>query len=289
MNWKWHLRKLLNEHAFNRFFYYYLHIKGRAIPRRLNLRNPTTFNEKTIWLKMNQRYPLAGVYADKVRVKDFVREVAGDKYVIPTLAVHDAVNDIDFTALPEAFVLKANHGSGWNIICPDKTKLDADGARRRLRGWLRMNYFDVGKEYQYRNIQPKILVESYLEDTAADPLIDYKIFCFSGEPLFIQIDADRHTNHTRNFYDLEWNLMPFTTCYPLGTKKLARPSALDEMLALAQKLAKGLVFARIDLYYHRDRVFFGEITLHHGGGFEPFFPREYDLALGQYICLPDRA
>ena len=277
--------KSMNEESYNRFCYYYLHLKCGHIPKVLNLRNPTTFNEKTIWLKMFQRYENAHILADKILVKELVKDTIGEEYLIPTIAVFDSVSQIDFDKLPLAFVLKANHGSGWNIICEDKKKCDFIGMAKKLDKWLNINYYDIGKEYQYRNIVPKIICEMYLRSSRENPLVDYKIFCFSGKPMFIQVDLDRFTNHTRNFYDLDWNLIPFTTLYPLGKRKLPRPEALNEMLSIAEKLSKGLKFARVDLYFHKEASYFGEITLHHGGGFEPFVPRKYDRILGEYITL----
>jgi hypothetical protein len=280
------MKTAMSEAFFNRFFYYYLHLRGGRIPKRLDLKTPTTFNEKTIWLKMNHRQPNANVLVDKVRVKEHVRNIIGPQYLIPNIAVYESAAEVDFAVLPDAFVLKANHGSGWNIICPRKVELDVALAKKRLDGWLRTNYFDIGKEYQYRDVAPRILCEAYLENTAESPLLDYKIFCFSGRPRFIQVDFDRFTNHTRGFYDLNWERLPFTTLYPMSTRQALRPDALGEMLSIAETLAKGLIFARIDLYYHNGKIYFGEVTFHHGGGFEPFLPQEYDELCGQFLALP---
>jgi teichuronopeptide biosynthesis TupA-like protein len=286
MRWRDRLVKAMTEWQFNQVMYYYVHLMQRRKPRWLNLRRPRTFNEKTIWLKMHHRAPNAALLADKVRVKEYVAAVVGPQYVIPTIGVWEDAGAIDFAKLPDVFVLKANHGSSWNIICQCKSALDQPVTRDTLNEWLRTNYYDIGKEYQYRGIPPRIICETLLENSVEEPLDDYKIFCFSGRPFCVQVDLDRFTNHTRNFYDVDWNYMPFTTLYPLGTRRLPRPEALDEMLDVAKKLSAGLVFARIDLYYHRRRVYFGEVTLHHGGGFEPFIPREYDLTLGQQMKLP---
>ena len=286
MKWRDLFKQSMDERLYNYTMYYYLHLKRGQIPKKLNLKNPKTFNEKIIWLKIHHRYNNAHILTDKVLVKDFVSQAIGDKYVIPNIVVYDCVEQIDFACLPDSFVLKANHGSGWNIICNNKSALDIQETKRKLNEWLRTNYYTTGKEYQYRDIEPKILCEIYLENSPEDPLIDYKIFCFSGNPLFIQVDLDRLTNHSRNFYNLNWELMPFTTLYPLGKKILPKPDSLDEMLTIARRLSQGLVFSRIDLYFYKKRVFFGEITLGHGGGFEPFIPRKYDLILGQHVNLP---
>ena len=286
MRWKDRLAGALSERAYNTLLYYYIHLKTGQRPGRLNVDNPRTFNEKTIWLKEFHRYPNAHILADKVKVKDLVAERIGAQSLIPTLGVYDRAADVDFDALPRGFVLKANHGSGMNIVCPDKTALDIPRTRERMDRWLRTSYYDIGKEYQYRDIPRKLIAETLLANSAADPLVDYKVFCFSGVPRYVQVDLDRFTNHTRNFYDTSWNYVPFTTLYPLGTRRLPRPALLPEMLDIARVLSAGLAFARIDLYNHAGKVWFGEITLHHGGGFEPFMPREYDRILGDLLVLP---
>ena len=289
MTWKRLVANAMTEWQYNQVMFHYVHLTQRQRPRWLNLRHPKTFNEKIIWLKMNHRESSATMLADKVLVKDHVARIIGSHYVIPTLGVWDDASHIDFSALPEAFVLKANHGSTWNIICPNRSGLNQEATRRQLNDWLRTNYYDIGKEYQYRHIPPRILCEVFLENSREEPLNDYKIFCFSGKPYCIQVDLDRFTDHHRNFYDINWNYLPFTTLYPLGERRLPRPEALDEMLSIASKLSAGLVFVRIDLYYHRKRVYFGEVTFHHGGGFEPFIPAEYDYELGRQLCLPARS
>ena len=198
MDWKESLMKSMNEWTYNRFLYYYNHLKKAQIPKPLDLKNPVTFNEKTIWLKMNQRYTNANVLTDKVLAKNFVSHEIGDRYLIPTIAVYDSVSQIDFEKLPSSFVLKANHGSGWNVICEDKNRIDLVSVRGKLTKWLNTNYYDIGKEYQYRDIIPRILCEAYLENSRETALVDYKVFCFSGKAIFIQVDLDRFTNHRRN-------------------------------------------------------------------------------------------
>lgn len=276
----------MSEKFYNYLFYYYLHLKRGVFPKKLDLNNPTTFNEKIIWLKMNYHYPDAHTLADKVLVKEYVKKIIGDKYLIPNIAIYNNVEQIDWKNLPSSYVLKANHGSGWNIICTNKSNLNVRDAKRKLSKWLRTNYYNIGKEYQYREIKPKILCETYIENTSQNPLTDYKIFCFSGKPRFVQVDFDRFAKHTRSYYDINWELIPFTILYPVSKKKLLKPESLDEMLAISEKLSQDMLFARIDLYYYKKQVYFGEITFHPEGGFGPFMPKEYDFILGQHIILP---
>lgn len=286
MNLTNYIKKNLGVLSYNYFFYYYLHFRHGVIPKKLNLRNPQTFNEKIIWLKNYHRVHNANILADKYSVRDFIEKKNGAHYLIPLLGVFDSPLDIDFNKLPDSFVLKANHGSGFNIIVREKNKLNKERTIKQLDKWLKTDYYQVGKEYQYKEIRPRIICETYLENSSENPLIDYKFFCFSGEPSFIQVDLDRFTNHTRNFYDLNWQLLPFTTLYPLGKKVLPKPEKLSEMIQIAKSLSEDLIFSRIDLYYYNGKIYFGEITLHHGGGFEPVMPRIYNSILGQHIVLP---
>jgi hypothetical protein len=284
MNWKYAVRSAIPELLYNYLLYFYLHLKVGRWPTWPKLREPVTFNEKTIWLKMHFRHPQADIVADKVAVREFVRSKIGSEYLIPCLGVFETIESIDMSKLPNAFVLKASHGSDWNIICRDKSRLDVVDAYRRMRLWLGSNYGQIGKEYQYLNIPPRIICETLLGNSDAE-LIDYKIFCFDAIPRFIQVDFDRFTQHTRLFYNVKWELMPFTTLFPRSERRLPCPALLADMLNVASKLASGFVFVRVDLYVHEERLYFGEMTLHHGGGFEPFMPREFDEVLGHYIKL----
>lgn len=280
------IMSLMSERFYNVFFYNYMRVKQGRRPRWPDLKNPKTFNEKTIWLKLAHAFEDASLLADKVRVKDHVKNLIGSDYLIPTLGVYDRAGDIEYDALPDAFVMKLNHGSGWNIICRDRDRLDTEATNRKLTDWQRLNYYDVGKEYQYRDIPPRILCESYLENTSERPLLDYKFFCFSGNPVIIQVDLDRFGGHRRKYYDPDWNELPFTILYPMSDRAVARPEKLDEMLKIAAKLCDDYVFVRVDLYYHEGRIYFGELTFHHDGGFGPFTPSKYDRVLGEMITLP---
>lgn len=273
------------EHIYNQVLYYYLHLKKGLLPKVLNYNNPRTFNEKIIWLKLNYQHSRAPIFVDKVRVKEFVRDTIGEQYLIPTIQVFENPDQIDFDALPGSFVLKANHGSGWNIICDNKEKLDFDSTRERLWDWISTCYYKIGKERQYETIPRRIICEKYLGGNQSEALNDYKVFCFNGKAVYIQVDLDRFTCHTRSFYNLNWEKMPFTSLFPLSSRVLPRPEGLDEMLRIAKCLSSGLPFARIDFYYYEGRVYFGEITLHHGGGFEPFMPKQYDMKLGGMLDL----
>lgn len=270
---------------YNTCNYYYLHLRTRVLPPRLHLRKPVTFNDKIIYLKMHMRYPDAYRYADKLLVRDYVASTCGPRYLVPLVGTWKSSSEIDYEALPDQFVLKTNHGSTMNVLCHDKRTLNIGEVNRTLDRWLRTNYFDIGREYQYKDIEPRILAEQMLTPEDGGELKDYKVFCFHGEPRFVQVDIDRHTDHKRNFYDLDWKRLPFTILYPGHEDDVPRPGPLQEMLHVARVLSQPFVFARIDLYVVAERIYFGEITLHHGGGFEPILPRRYARILGNYIDL----
>lgn len=252
-----------------------------------NLKNPQTFNEKIQWLKLNWRDPILTICSDKWAVRSFVSERIGEQYLIDVLAVYDKVEKIDIDILPEQFVLKANHGSGWNVICMDKGEEDWEDNFRKLRKWLQKNYCFYNHEWGYKNIKPRIICERMLIDDNGGLPKDYKIFCFDGVPKYIQVDIDRQKNHRRNIYDAEWNLMPFEILYQEAwDTRIDPPKKLAEMLEVARKLSAGFCFVRVDLYYVQEQVRFGEMTFYHGSGYEPFRPSEYNRVFGDHIRLP---
>lgn len=285
MSFKYKLFPLLNDKTYNYLNYYYLHLKCFKFPKILNLSNPKTFNEKIIWLKLNYHKKDNTLLADKLLVKDYVKNLIGGEYIIPTIKVFNNTSEIKIDDLPSQFVIKLNHGSGWNIICRDKNEFDFGIMKKKLDIWKNINYYSIGKEYQYKNIVPKIFCEKYLENSIKNPMVDYKVFCFGGTPKYIQVDLDRFSNHKRNFFDTEWNLIPFTTLYPAGDGNTKKPKQLKLILEIAKILSNGHPFSRIDLYINSGKVFFGEITFHHGGGFEPFFPSKYDYILGENLMV----
>lgn len=257
---------------------------------RLNLENPSTFNEKIQYLKLNDYKPIYTDMVDKIRVKEIVADIIGKEHIVPTIGVWDDVEKIDFNALPNQFVLKCNHNSAVGLcVCKDKTQLDIKKVEKGLKKGLRENYYFSQRELPYKNIKPMILAEQYLEDSKDKDLKDYKIFVFNGVAKFIQVDYDRFTNHHRNFYDREWNYVPFTTCYPTNpTRQIKKPQSLDEMLGYAERICEAIgipAFLRVDFYIVNGCVYFGEATFYHGAGMEVFYPPEYDLKLGEMIKL----
>lgn len=254
--------------------------------KRLNLEAPRRFNEKIQWLKLHDRRPEYTMMVDKYSVKPYVASIIGEEFIIPTLGVWDRFDDIDFAKLPDQFVLKCTHDSGGLVICKDKSKLDMKKARKKIERSLKSNFFWIGREWPYKDVPHRIIAEQYLEDESGEELKDYKIFCFNGEPKYIQVDFGRFSNHERNVYSTDWKYMGFTSHYKSNPNvAIPRPEKLDKMLAIAKVLSVGIKQVRIDLYSVFGRVYFGEVTFYHGSGFVRYEPDEWDERLGRMIEL----
>lgn len=247
-----------------------------------NLFYPTTFSEKITYKKLFNRDPLLTRLADKFSVREYVAERVGNAYLPELLFVTDCPAAINFTLLPNSFVIKATHGSGWDIIIKDKANVDTLAIRQQLSQWLRENYYYFGREWCYKNIQPQIIIEEFLSDESGSIPYDYKFFCFNGTAKIIQVDVDRFENHKRNLYDTNWEKLNIKLMYQNFEFPLPAPNNLTEMIFIAEKLSAGLDFVRVDLYNIGGTIYFGELTHYPGNGFERFEPKEYDKFLGTY-------
>jgi len=257
----------------------------RSFGYPLDLENPKTFNEKLQWLKLYDNGPIKTRLADKYAVREWVAEKIGSEYLVPLLGVWDKFDDIDFDALPDKFVLKANHGSGWNSIVTSKRKFDKRKARILFNDWMKTNYsfrFEHDLELIYKDIAPKIIAEEYLETNSGD-LKDYKILCFNGEPEYILVMTNRFSGLNVNVFDLYWNKVPFEIGYPPNSNTLQKPDKLPDMIEIAKKLCKGFYHVRIDLYENNGKVYFGEMTFHGGSGYWKINPFKWNEILGQLI------
>lgn len=260
----------------------------------INWKDPQTFTEKIQWLKVNAVRPEYTKMVDKLAVKKYVASTIGAKYLIPTIGIWNSVDEIDWHSLPKQFVLKATHGGGGCgvVVCKDINSFDMAAAKQKLS--ISMAGI-VGKEFRehpYYNVPRKIFAEQYMIDRNHNlensDLIDYKFYCFNGEPVYCQVIRDRHIKEAIDFYDMEWNLMPFVGLNPKcsnGVIKLAKPVCLTEMIEICRKLSQDIPFARVDLYNIVDKPYFGEITFYPAGGFGIFTPNEWDYKLGKLIKL----
>ncbi len=253
-----------------------------------DLKHPKLYNEKIQWLKLNTRNPELPALVDKYEVKDIIRKRLGEEYVVKCYGVWDRFEDIDFDGLPERFVLKCTHDSGGIVVCTDKASLDMEAARKKLSYCLSQNYFYVSREHHYKDVKPRILAEEYLEN-GSEGLHDYKLFCFNGEPLYINYVSGRMDENATEeaFYDTDWNVQPFLLHHPMVSQPVPKPACLGQLVAFSRELAKGTVISRIDFYVLQDgRIKFGEVTPYPLGGMEVFKPYEWNRKMGDLVKLP---
>lgn len=280
-----HILRFLDKHASDELYlsWMFYHRLGYWP----NLRKPKSFNEKLQWMKLHDRNPLFSLYADKYRVREHVSEAIGKEYLIPLIGVYDRADDIDFDSLPNQFVLKCNHGAGCNIICNDKDSFDKKNAVAKLNEWMAKDYSRYKREYHYASIERKIICEQFMIDNETGDLRDYKFFCIGGEIQMIQVDMSRFSNHTRNIYDKNWNLLDVEISFPRDTSRIIDPpKELSEMIWIAETLSKEFLQVRVDLYVINHKVYFGELTFFSGAGFSKYNPRQFEMELGSKLSLP---
>ncbi len=251
----------------------------------LNLCHPVTYTEKLNWLKLYDRRPEYTMMVDKFAVREYVKHKIGSEYLVPLLGVWNNASDIEFDKLPNEFVLKCNHDNGV-IICKDKHDFNIEQAVSELDMHLHRDYYKKDREWPYKNVKRKIICEQYIRQEGGKALIDYKFFCFNGKVKALFIATDRPFDTHFDFYDVEFNHLPIINGHENSDKPIVKPSNFDEMIEIAEKLAADIPHARIDLYNIEGRILFGEITLHHFGGFHPLMSREYEIIFGDWLILP---
>lgn len=255
--------------------------KKKSGGKIVDLKNPKTFSEKLQWYKLNAKNPLMVVCADKVAVRDYLKDLGYGYLLNDIYGVYGNVKDIDFNKLPEQYVLKAAHGSGQNIIVKNKAELNVRHAKRMLKTWLKQDISWSGREWVYSKMPRRIVAEKFLKDESGE-LRDYKFFCFNGKPTYMQLEVGRFTDkNTRNFYDMDWNLMPFGKELPHNPDIVVeKPEKFEEMKEIAKKLSEPFQYVRVDLYQVNGKVYFGELTFFPAGGAPDFVPSEYDKIVG---------
>ena len=263
----------------------------------LNIEHPIGFNEKLNWIKLYDRNPLYVELVDKYRVRGYVSEKIGEKYLIPLLGVWNDPKEIDFEKLPDRFVLKCNHNSGGGMyICTDKSKLKKRKAVKILQRALNKNYYFIFREWAYKNVESLVLAEEYIEDLSTNGvvngLIDYKFYCFNGQPKFLYVSSANIVNNVKHdlitYLDLNWNTPPFSRPdHPQLSIDIEKPEAFDEMIEIAKRLSEGIPFVRVDMYYVNKKILFSELTLYPGGGLGFFSPNEWEQKIGSWIDLSD--
>jgi hypothetical protein len=250
---------------------------------KVNLRSPRTFNDKIQWMKINIRTDLMTLTADKFLVRDYVSRKVGSRYLNELYWVGADVAAIPFDVLPPAFVIKTNHASQTTVVVHDKEDIDRPQLQRQLATWLKYNYYLSGRQWAYKNIDRRIVVEKLLLDQRGEVPTDYKFFCFNGEAKFVQVDMERFADHRRDFYDLAWKRLPFRLIYNRAGAEISKPKNLRVMREVAESLAEGFPFVRVDLYDLGDEVVFGEITHYPESGYGKFVPSEYGALIGEYL------
>lgn len=259
--------------------------------RKLNLKNPTSFNEKLQWLKLYDRKPEYTQMVDKYTVRSYIREKIGEQYLISLLGVWDDPYDIDFSKLPDQFVLKCTHDSGSVCICKNKEEFQSQEAVAHLARWLKRGTYWSTREWPYKHVKPRVIAEQYMEDESGEGLQDYKVMCFHGEPKLIQLHRGRYGTHTEDFYDTQWrrtSLSQQNIGLPLARDLISKPVCLEEMLEKSALLSQGIPHLRVDWYCIKGKLYFGELTFFDGSGLDPFDNESDEQMLGSWICLPEK-
>ncbi len=240
-----------------------------------NLSNPITFNEKVQWRKKYQhdsRYPML---VDKWEVRKYISQIEPD-ILVPSYGVYSRIENIKFEELPDSFIMKPTHGFGKVIICTDKKLLNKEEMIKTGRKWFSYNQFSITGEWQYKDLKPRVIVDSLLGEN----IKDYKFFCFNGEPYAIQVDSDRYTSHKRQILNTNWDKLPCGLAYPHDESILEKPSELEKMLDISRKLSKDFDFVRVDLFLVEDKIYFSELTFTPGNGMDRFTPYSMDVQFG---------
>ncbi len=261
----------------------------RKMGKWLDLDNPVTFNEKLQWLKAYDHNPLYTSIVDKQEVKKIIADKIGSEYIIPTLAVYERPEDIDWDKLPERFVLKCTHDSGGVVVCKEKDQLDKKKALKKLSKHYKRNYYYNKREWPYKNIKPRIIAEAYMEDRdGSGELKDYKFFCFDGVPKMLFVASDRHkkTETKFDFFDMDFKHLPIINGHPNSDVPPQKPASFEQMKKLAAELSAGFPHVRVDLYEIDGKIYFGEMTLYHYSGTVPFEPEIWDTTMGEWLKLP---
>lgn len=252
----------------------------------VNLKNPQTFTDKLQWLKIHDSTFTKAFCADKITLREFCKEKIGKDLCFPILAIYEKPEQIEWNKLPENFVIKCNHGSGYNIIVENKQTLDKTKVINTLRNWMKVDYGSLSYELYYNLIPKRIFIESYMCPGIGQSLKDYKFFCFNGEPKFFHINADfGHGNF--NHYDLQGNLLDISRYdFPADpNRKDEMPKTLPEMIKYAKLLSKDFKFVRVDFYEIGNKVYLGELTFIPGSGRMRYKNPNTNLELGKLLHL----
>lgn len=262
----------------------------------LDLDHPQTYNEKIQWMKLYYRDPLLHQCVDKYEVRNYVKQkLHGDEYddiLIPCYGLYESIEDVDFDALPEEFIVKLTNGSSFNYVCYKKTEKEIRKIKTRFKKWCRQDYYTYGREWAYKGVPNRIVIEELLKPSNGNPPEDYRFFCFDGKVKAISVDIDsvvngvKQANYYRNIYDSSWNRIPGRIEYPNKNDiEAVCPRQLDKLVKIAEILSEDFPAVRVDLYYFDEKIYFGELTFYHSSGYQKFSPREFAVQMGSWINL----
>lgn len=257
------------------------------VGRKLNLENPQYYTEKLNWLKLHDHNPLYNVLVDKYEVKKYVAEKIGVEYIIPTLGVWDAFDEINFEKLPKQFVLKCTHNSGGVVIIKDKSLMDRKAVKRTLEKSLKRNFGMINREWPYIDVKPRIIAEAYMKDITTNELRDYKFFCFNGKAKAVYVITGREKEGPfLDFFDMDFKHLDVSSIYPNAPTVPQKPETFEKMKIIANILSEDIPHVRVDLYEINGKVYFGEYTFYHIAGWVPMRPEKWEKVFGDWLSLP---
>ena len=250
-----------------------------------DLKQPKSFNEKLQYIKLYDHNPKYTKMVDKLAMREIIKEKIGEGYTVPVLGIWNSFDEIDFNTLPERFVLKCNHDSGSYIICPDKGSLDLDKAKKKISVALKHDYYYQNREWIYKDIKPLVFAEQFLTDNETDFLWDYKCFCFNGKPRLMYIEKEAADNKTAAFFDMDKNFLDLEIDDPRPSVPPVLPDCFDSMKDISAILSEGIPFLRVDFFCIKGKIYVGEMTFFHDGGFAKIREQEWNLKMGSWIDL----
>lgn len=256
----------------------------------IELKNPSTISEKLQWLKLFYRDDNMPVCSDKYEIRNYLEKYGYEHLLNEVIGVYESdeeIDNLDINSLPKKFVAKATHGSSWNLICYDKDKVNWELQKKIFKKWLKLNLYVFGREWNYKDLKPKILFEKMIDYR---PLIDYKITCFNGEPKYFQINSQNDTERFVDFYDMKWKKLGITLKgFIISDEVIPPPPDLEKLIEIAKVVSKEFPFVRVDFYNFQDRIILGELTFFPGGGLSAFYPEteKNEKLFGSYLDLPE--
>ncbi|WP_282032738.1 ATP-grasp fold amidoligase family protein [Aequorivita sinensis] len=257
--------------------------------KELNLKEPVTISEKLQWLKLFYRNENMPICSDKYDIRLYLKKFGYEHLLNDVIGIYqtdEEIDNIDISSLPNSFVVKATHGSGWNFICKDKNEVNWSAQKKIFKQWMKLNLYVFGREWNYKKLKPKILIEKMID---YKPLIDYKITCFNGEPKYFQINSEDDKGRYVDFYDMKWQKLGVTfKGYKISDKIIPPPNSLEKLIEIAKVLSEEFPFVRVDFYNFEGKVILGELTFFPGGGLSAFYPNteKNEKLFGSYLDLP---